>query len=257
MELRRTGLARVQIGESLLRSPAGGRVCGRRRFRRDADRLRRALGQIRPNARRICGIRRGAGQLAASRPLPSAARRAASLGGRAYRPAFGARYDIARRGVGSEGGDGKVRDCRHDPVLRRARGKGMRLEAGARRKGVLRRGRRFHLLSPAFFQHCDLGRAVRFLLERRLYLRNRRAGEVDRQEPPADHAHFACSGPVPGSDRRPLPDVHDDEIHERSDVPAHRHLDLERVRAGRRRRNLRQFAAALPARSNMPGARRA
>ncbi len=83
-------------------------------------------------------------------------------------------------------------------VLRRAGRKGLRLEAGARRQGLLRRRRRLHLLSPAFHQHRDLGHPVRRLLERGLHLRDGRAGEVDRQEPDPD-------GRTPRTRRRAAP----------------------------------------------------
>ena len=50
---------------------------------------------------------------------------------------------------------------------------------------------------------------------------------------------------VPGAHRRPLPDVHHDQVHQGGDVPAHRHLDPQRVHPRRRRRHLRQPAAPL------------
>jgi aminobenzoyl-glutamate utilization protein B len=62
------------------------------------------------------------------------------------------------------------------------------------------------------------------------HVRDSRAEEVDRQEPHSDDPHLACGGPLPGCDRRALPDVYDDEIYQGGDVPAHRHLDPERVR---------------------------
>ena len=145
---------------------------------------------------------------------------------------------------------------RHAQVLRRAGGKGVRLEAGARGEGLFRRLRRFHLLSPAFFEHDRMGDAVRLVLERRLHLRGAGAREVDRQEPHAHEAHLSRGGAVPRRDRRAVPDVHDDQVHEGGDVPAHRHLDAERVRHGRRATRPRTTCRPASARSNMRGARR-
>ena len=52
-------------------------------------------------------------------------------------------------------------------------------------------------------------------------------------------------GAHPRRHRRPLPDVHPDQVHQGGDVPAHRHVDAQRVHPGRRRRDLRQPAAPL------------
>jgi hypothetical protein len=185
-----------------LRAAARRGFCRRGRLGRDADRVLRALGQFRPGARRLCRIRRGAGQLAAGRPPPGAARRAASVGCRAHRPAFRPRHHRTRRRARGEGGDGAVRSLRDLAVFWRAGRKGVRLQAGARRQGLLRRRRRLHLLSPAFHQHRDPRHPVRLLLECRLHLRDRRAREVDRQEPDPDDAHLARGGALPRGSTR-------------------------------------------------------
>jgi aminobenzoyl-glutamate utilization protein B len=64
-----------------------------------------------------------------------------------------------------------------------------------------------------------------YLLERRLHLRVRQPGAVDRPESRAAVPQFARRRALPGRDRRLVPDVHDDEVHQGGDVPAHRHLD--------------------------------
>ena len=166
-----------------------------------------------------------------SRSSPTVRRAPGSIPGRRGTPTrIPPRHHRTRRRAGRKVGDGAVRPLRHLAVLRRAGRKGLRLKAGAHRKRVLRRRRRLHPVSPAFRQHRDLGHAVRLLLERCLHVRDSRAGEVDRQEPHSDDPHLACGGPLPGCDRRALPDVYDDEIYQGGDVPAHRHLDPERVR---------------------------
>jgi metal-dependent amidase/aminoacylase/carboxypeptidase family protein len=42
---------------------------------------------------------------------------------------------------------------------------------------------------------------------------------VDRPEPDPDDAHLARGGALPWGYRRALPDVHDNQIHQRGDVP--------------------------------------
>jgi len=166
-----------------------------------------------------------------SRSSPTVRRAPGSIPGRRGTPTrIPPRHHRTRRRAGRKVGDGAVRPRRHLAVLRRARRKGLRLNAGARCQGLLRRRRRLHLLSPALHQHSDPRHAVRLLLERCFHVRDSRAGEVDRQEPHSDDPHLACGGPLPGCDRRALPDVYDDEIYQGGDVPAHRHLDPERVR---------------------------
>ena len=101
----------------------------------------------------------------------------------------------------------------------------------------------------AYHPHSDQHGAgrdpVRRLLERRDHLRDADARDVDRQVAAADPHIGARRGAVPRRDRRALPDVHDHEIHQGGDVSARRRLDAERVHPGRRRRDLRQPAAAV------------
>src|SRR3974390_1351555 len=49
---------------------------------------------------------------------------------------------------------------------------------------------------------------------------------IDKSLLPTPHTSHAAAR-CPGGDRRALPDVHDDQIHQGGDVPAHRHLDPE------------------------------
>ena len=60
-----------------------------------------------------------------------------------------------------------------------------------------------------------------------------------------ERGQLAHRGPHARRHRRPLPDVHPDQVHQGGDVPAHGDLDAQRVHPGRRRRHLRQPAAPL------------
>ena len=182
--------------------------------------------------------------------VPGAARGPAPLRRRAHRPPLHARRRRAGRLPGREGGDGAIRHRGATALLRRAGGEGLRLETGPRRQGLLRQRRRLHLLPPDERQHDRLGDALRLLLERGLHLRVRRAGAVDQQGPLAQGARRqrgqpAQRGPHARRHRRHLPDVHADQVHQGGDVPAHGHLDPQRVHPGRRRRHLRQPSAPL------------
>ena len=70
---------------------------------------------------------------------------------------------------------------------------------------------------------------------------------LDRQVPAADPRCRPRRRPRAGRDRRAVPDVHDDEVHQGGDVPPCRRLDAERVHHAWRRRDLRQPRAALRA----------
>ena len=230
---RASGATPSRLGASTNRRKPIATCCAPR-----GSRSRRARARCRPRSARA-----GANPVRCSAPMPNTMRcrgtRSRSSPIRRRAPGFTlgppgtptrTRHDGTRRDPGSEGGNGEVRPRRHLALLRRARRKGLRLNAGARCQGLLRRRRRLHLLSPALHQHSDPRHAVRLLLERCFHVRDSRAGEVDRQEPHSDDPHLACGGPLPGCDRRALPDVYDDEIYQGGDVPAHRHLDPERVR---------------------------
>ncbi len=69
--------------------------------------------------------------------------------------------------------------------------------------------------------------------------------QLDRQVAAADPHVGARSGALPGGNRRALPDVHHDQIHQGGDVSACRCLDAERVHSGRRRCDVGQSAAAV------------
>ena len=84
-----------------------------------------------------------------------------------------------------EGGDGGARRAGHAQALRRAGGEGLRLQADPRRQGLLRWPRRRRRLASLALQHGDGRDAFRRLLERRVHLRGRDAGALDRPDPDA------------------------------------------------------------------------
>ena len=121
-------------------------------------------------------------------------------------------------------------------------------------QGLFRQLRRLRPLSSEMDQHRAARHAVRLVLERGVHLRDAASRALDRQGPRPGLARPRRRA-LSGRDRCALPHVHEHEIHQGGDVPAHRLLERERVHHGRRRRHLRQPAAALQPRSNTRGAR--
>ena len=119
------------------------------------SRSRRARARCRPRSARA-----GANPVRCSAPMPNTMRcrgtRSRSSPIRRRAPGFTlgppgtptrTRHDGTRRDAGSEGGNGEVRPRRHLALLRRARRKGLRLNAGARCQGLLRRRRPSSLIT--------------------------------------------------------------------------------------------------------------
>ena len=188
-------------------------------------------------------------QLAAAGALPGAARRAAPLGRRAHRPAFHARRRRAGRHPRRQSGDGAARDRRAARFFGEPAEKVCGSKPVHAAKGYFDGADAFICLPPAERQHHDLGNPLRLLLERGLHLRMRRTRSAGAAGALAEPRR-KCRPSAHRRARRPAPStrsahVHDDQIHQGGDVPAHRHLDPQRIRPRRRRRHLRQPAAAL------------
>ena len=183
-------MARVQVGQGLLRALARRGLRGRGRLGRDADRVRGELGQGRARARHLRRVRRRPGQFPAGGDAPRPARGAASVGGGPHRSPFRPRHGRTRGRARDQGGDGEVRASGYAQDVRRAGREGLRLEAGACGQGLFRRQRRLHRLPPALRQHRHLGHPLRLLLECGLHLR-------DLGSPRPGSTRAWCPGPTP------------------------------------------------------------
>ena len=123
--------------------------------------------------------------------------------------------------------------------------KSLRLKAGACRQRLFRQLRCLRHLSSEGVQHGHARCAFRCLLERRLHVRDRESGNLDRPQPVAAQYSPARHRTMPRRDRCAMPDVHHDQIHQGGDVSAFRFVDPQRVHSRGRRRDLGQSAPAL------------
>jgi len=128
--------------------------------------------------------------------VPIARRAAGCIPGAGTRPAF-ASARPPRRGFGSEAAMEKFASPARS-FLRRTRREGLRLEAGARREGLLRQGDAFISYHPHFANTAS-GHAVRLPIGVLSSLSRPPHRRVDRQEPDPDDAHLACRAPLPGA----------------------------------------------------------
>ena len=204
------------------------------------------LGRRRAGAGALRRVRRGARQLAAGGAVPRAARGAAPLGGRPHRPALDARHRprwpacwrrrrrwsvTACRARSSFFGEPAEKVCGSKPIHAA--------------KGYYDGCRRLHRLPPlaantvVWETHFGAYWSAVFTFECREPER-----WIDRALLPHGAARQRAAR-CPGAIDALMPDVHHHQVHQGGDVPAHRHLDAQRVHPGGRRRHLRQPAAAL------------